>query len=195
VRCFEIDAKTHKRPKLRLIRGGYPREMSLGSVSIVAAPKDRPPFQVDAIAAEEDTFLVLSADPEVRDPGEPMVRVMTRVIETQPAIPGSVLLRGGDPLCLLAIVHDLNQEPSWREEWIASVLDGIFQVAESRRLRSITLPFLGTLYGCLEKQRFVVLLWNALQRISTVNPKRIWLVVPDGTSSSILEILESQSRK
>jgi hypothetical protein len=188
-----MDANTDKRPKLALIRGGYPSKMSLGSVSIIAAPKDRPPFQVDAVAAEEDTFLVLSADPEVRDPGEPMVRVMTRVIEMRPATPGSVLMRGGDPMRLLAIVHDLNQEPSWREEWVASALDRIFQVAESRRLSSIALPSLGTLYGSLEKRRFVVLLWNALERISTVNLKRIWLVVPDRTSSDILEILESQS--
>ena len=172
---------------MRLIRGGYPCEFSIGSVSIVAAPKDRPPFKVDAVAAEEDTFLVLSANPEVRDPGEPMVRVMTRVIETKPTTPGSVLIRGGDPMRLLAIVHDLNKEPSWREEWIVSALDGIFLIAESQGISSIALPFLGTIHGSLEKQRFIVLLKNALGRISTVNLKRIWLVVPDETSSDIID--------
>ena len=174
---------------MQLIRGCYPCEFSIGTVSIIAAPKDRQPFKVDALATEEDTFLVLSAHPEVRDPGEPMVRIMTRVIETKPITPGSVLMRGGDPLRLLAIVHDLNQEPSWREEWIVSALDGIFLIAESQGISSIALSFLGTLHGSLEKQRFIVLLRNALGRISTVNLKRIWLVVPDETSSDIFDIL------
>ena len=172
-------------PKLHLIRGSYPYEFLIGSVSITAAPKDRPPFKVDAVAAEEDTFLVLSANPEVRDPGEPLVRVMTRVIETKPSTPGSVLIRGRDPTRLLAIVHDLNLEPSWREEWIESALKGIFLIAENQRLRSIALPFLGSLYGSLEKRRFIVLLSKTLGQITLVNLKRIWLVVPDKTSSDI----------
>jgi len=180
---------------LRLIRGGYPREISLGSLDIVAAPKDSPPFTVDAVAFEEDTFLVLSADRKVRAPTEPLVRLMTRVIETQPETPGSVLVKGKAPLHLLAIVHDLNQEPSWREEWIASALDGIFREAESRRLQSIALPFLGTLHGSLEKERFIKLLRSALERTSPAHLKRLWLVVPAETSSKILEILESDSQK
>ena len=192
---FRIEEKTDKRPRLRLIRGGYPHEVSLGSVRIVATPKDRPPFPVDAVAFEEDTFLIMTADPEVRDPNEPLVRLMTRVIETPPEKPGSVLVKGKRPLHLLAIVHDLNQEPSWKEEWIVSALDGIFREAESRRLKSIALPFLGTLHGSLEKERFVVLLKCALERMSAKYLKRLWLVVPAGTSSKILEILESRPQK
>jgi O-acetyl-ADP-ribose deacetylase (regulator of RNase III) len=96
---------------------------------------------------------------------------------------------------LLAIVHDLNQEPSWREEWVASALEGIFREAESRRLRSIALPFLGTLHGSLKKERFVELLRCALERMSPNHLKRLWLLVPAGTSSKILEMLESDSQK
>jgi hypothetical protein len=186
-----IDKKTDNRPRFRLIRGSYPREMSVGSVRIVAAPKDTPPFPVDAVAFEEDTFLVLSADPRVRDPHKHIMQVMTRVIETRPESPGSVLVKGNYPhFRLLAIVHDLNQEPSWREEWIASALDGIFREAESRKLRSIALPLLGTLHGSLEKQRFVMLLRWALERMSANHLQLIWLVVPAGTSSKIFQILD-----
>ncbi len=192
---FNIEKKKDKTPRLRLIPGGYPREISHGSVRIVATPKDRPPFPVDAVAFEEDTFLVLSADPEVRIPNEPLLQVMTRVIETPPEKPGSVLVKGKRPLHLLAIVHDLNQEPSWTEEWIVSALDGIFKEAESRRLKSIALPFLGTLHGSLDKERFVVLLKRVLERMSAKYLKRLWLVVPAGTSSKILQILESRPQK
>ena len=192
---FNIQKKKGKRPRLRLIRGGYPCEISLGSVRIVAAPEDRPPFPVDAVVFEEDTFLVLSANPEVRDPNEPLLQVMTRVIETPLETPGSVLVKGNHPIHLLAIVHDLNLEPSWKEEWIASALDAIFKEAEGRRLQSIALPFLGTLHGSLDKERFVVLLKCALERISAKHLKRLWLGVPAGTRSKILEIFESRPQK
>ena len=186
-----IDTKREKRPQLQIIRGTYPRHISRGSVSIVAAPKQSPPFPVDGVAFEEDTFLVLSADPVVRAPKESLMQVMTRVIETRPQTPGSVLVTGKRPLRLLAIVHDLNQDPSWREEWIASALDRILAEAETQRLRSIAVPFLGTLHGSLEKQRFVVLLQDALERNPAIHLERLWLVVPEGSSSKILDILES----
>lgn len=150
---------------------------------------------MDGVAFEEDTFLVMSADPVVRDPKEPLVRIMTKVIETRPEVPGSVLVRGKRPLQLLAIVHDLNQEPSWREEWIASALDRIFQLAEGRGLESIALPFLGTLHGKLGKERFLMLLRAALGRNPPTHLKRLWLIMPEGTDPRILDILKSTSKQ
>jgi hypothetical protein len=164
-------------------------------VDIVAAPDNRPPFKVDAVAVEEDTFLVMSADRKVHDPMEPLIRIMTRVIETQPKDPGSVFVKGGSPLRFLAIVHDLNQEPTWREEWIESALDTIFQETERRELSTIALPFLGTLHGSLDKGRFLVLLRSALEKIPVNHLKRLWLVMPGKTSSKILEILQNGSQK
>ena len=159
---------------------------------MVVAPESMSPFPVDAVALEEDTFLVMSADPKVRDPQKSLMRIMTEVIETRPEIPGSVLVRGERPLRFLAIVHDLNEEPTWREEWIESTLDKIFHEAENRRLRSIALPLLGTIHGSLEKERFVVLLQRALKRNAVNYPERIWLVVSVGTDSNIFEILNPE---
>jgi len=190
-----IKQKKGKNPQLRLIQGGYPRRISLGPIDIVAAPENTPPFPVDAIAVEEDTFLVVSADRQVRDPHIPLMRVMTKLIETRPKSPGTVLATGKHPLRLLAIVHDFDQEPSWREEWIVSALDGIFRETELRKLKSIALPMLGTLHGSLEKQRFVVLLRNCLNRISLSHLKRLWLVVHGETGSKIFEILKLGKEK
>lgn len=182
-------------PRLRVIQGGRRFEISLGPLLIVAAPEDEPPFAVDAVAAEEDTFLVLSAEPVVREPNTHPIRLWTQAIEIHPEEPGSVLVRGKNPLCLLAIVHDLNQEPSWREEWVASALDRIFRESERRKFGSLALPFLGTRHGSLEKQRFPLLLRRALERASCSHLKRLWLVIPDGTSCKILEMIESELRR
>jgi hypothetical protein len=186
-----MNIKTDREPNLQVIPGTYPLEISIGTIHIVAAPKDRPPFKSEAIAFEEDTFLVMSAERVIRAPKESLMRVMTRVIETQPETPGTVLVRGKRPLRFLAVVHDLNQEPSWREEWVAHCLEKIFVEAESRKLKSIALPFLGTLHGRLKRGRFLELLAHALSQTELRYLERIWLVVPDGMNSKILKILES----
>jgi len=173
--------------ELRLIQGGHHYDVSHGPYRIVAAPEGKPPFNVDAVVAEEDTFLVMSAQPVVRVPKEPLMKVMTRLIETKPKEPGTILVKGKDPHRILAIVHDFNEEPTWREEWIESALEAVFQEAENRKLESIALPMLGTKHGSLEEKRFLALLRSVLDRTSFPHPKRIWLVIPPGTSLDTLE--------
>jgi hypothetical protein len=173
--------------RLELIRGGYPRKIQMGSLMIVASLEKDPPFEVDAMAVEEDTFLVLSADRRVRHVREPLIKVMTKVINTQPRTPGSVIVQKRTPLRLLAVIHDLNEKPSWREDWVTSALQGIFREAEMRKLRSIGIPFLGTLHGTMEKGRFLVLLRSSIERVSLHHLKQLWLVVPAGTSSKLFE--------
>jgi hypothetical protein len=185
-----IERGRGKGTRLQLIHGSYPYRIRIGSLDVVLSPEKEPPFKVDAVTAEEDTFLVMSADRTVRDPKEPLMKVMTRVINTRPKTPGSVFVQGTTPLRLLAVVHDLNEDPSWKEAWITRALVGIFCEAEIRKLRSIAVPFLGTLHGSLDKERFLVLLRSTIERISLHHLKRLWLVVPDGTPSKILEILD-----
>ena len=187
--------KRDKRAKLRVIRGGKQFEIWFGSIRIIAAPAYEQPFPIDVVAEEEDTFLVLSAEPVVREHEEHPVRLMTRVIETRPEPVGSVLVRGGRPIRLLAIVHELNQDPSWKEEWVESALNGIFRVAENRKIQSIAIPLIGTKHGSLGKQRFSKLLRTAMEGISPVHLKRIWLVLPDRITRKTLNMIESELQK
>ncbi|MBW1691072.1 MAG: hypothetical protein JRJ70_10055 [Deltaproteobacteria bacterium] len=179
----------------RVIQGTYPYEISRGSPRIIAAPNDNQPFPVDAVAFEEDTFLVLSAETAVREPKESLMRVMTRLIETHPETPGSVLVRGKHPLRMLAIVHDLNQEPTWKNEWVESALRGIFQEAERRRLESLALPFIGTLHGKLGKDQFVGILGDVLACMEFKHLRKVWLVVPSRTKRAVLKALEPGFQK
>ncbi len=158
---------------------------------IVAAPENSPPFHVEALAFEEDTWLILSADPKFYEPEEHPIRLMTELIEAQPEPVGSVLVKGHSPIRFLAVVHDVDQEPTWREEWVESALNEIFKKAEQRRLRSIGLPMLGTLHGRLDKQRFVVLLARALRQTPFNHLRSLWLVTPAGAGLDIIESLES----
>lgn len=182
-------------PRSPQARGQRRTEVWIGSVRLFVAPHEWPPFVADARVEEEDTYLVLSADPEVQETREQPGELMAELLRTNPAVPGSVIVKEGRPLSLLAVVHDLEQEPSWKEEWIIRALDGIFREAETRNLRSIALPLLGTLHGSLEKQRFLVLLRQALERSSPEHLARIWLVVPAGTTGEVLGMLASILKK
>ncbi len=51
-------------------------------------------------------------------------------------------MKGSGPVKLLAVVHDLNQDPSWKEEWVVKALEGIFREIEQRKLQSLALRFL-----------------------------------------------------
>ncbi len=179
--------KKDREGHLKLFRGGRePRRISLGALQIVATTEANKPFDLDAVAFEEDTFRVLSADPIVREPREHPVRIMTQLIETQPEMPGTVLIKGKHPYRFLAIVHDLNQDPTWKEEWIEKCLEGILFEAERRKLRSLAIPFLGTKHGKLKKEHFLELFWEILKGMSFKHLKRIWLIIPEGTNPDIL---------
>jgi hypothetical protein len=163
--------------------------MSFGPYAIIAAPTTKPPFPVNAVVEEEDTFLVLSAETRVRKREGSLLEIMTNVIESRPEIPGTVLIRGKKPLRLLAIVHDLNQDPTWKEAWIKSALNRVFQGLERRKLQSIALSLLGTHHSTLDKERFVEMLRHVLEKISPSYLQRIWLVIPVGTGMKTLEMV------
>jgi hypothetical protein len=104
------------------------------------------------------------------------IRVMTEVRAAEPLVPGSVIAREGAPLHLLAIVHDLDQEPSWKEAWVKKALDGALEEAEARGLRTIGLPMIGSVHGSLSPERFMLLLRDVLQRFAPRTLERIWLI-------------------
>jgi hypothetical protein len=167
------------RPTLRLIHGGRAKRQVQGAVHVVMAPRGLPPFAIEAMIVEEDTYLVLSADPRVGEPHpEHPIRVMTSLLEVEPKDPGTILVRDRMPLEIAAIVHDLDEEPSWREEWIVAALDRALAEVERRRFHAIGLEMLGAINGRLARPRFLQILRLALQRGNPRRLERIWLIPP-----------------
>lgn len=183
------DEREIGRRQFRVLSGGRDRGVSLNSVRVVVAPEDEPPFDIDALVVEEDTWLVMSADMDIQRPDH-VIRVMTEVLETAPEEPGTIVVRGTDPFLFLAVVHDFNEEPSCTEDWIAAALDSAFHEAEQRALRSIGLPLLGTLHGNLETDRFLALFKEALDRASLGSLKTIWLIPQRDSSWEFLSELD-----
>ena len=178
-----------------LIQGGLHQKASLGPVRIVAAPEGARPFRVYAMVFEEDTWLVMSASPTVCEPDIHPIRLMTDAINAEPEPVGSVAVRKGKPLRFLAIVHDVNQEPTWKEEWIVTALKQVFREGEKRKISAMGLPLLGTKHGHLDKLRFVALLAEVLNLFVFDHLKQLWLIVPPQTGRNIIQVLEAEIAK
>jgi hypothetical protein len=180
-----------RRKNLRVIEGGLRRQLTCGRLRIVACPQTSPPFAVQAVAIEEDTWLILSADPKIAPTEEHPIRLMTDLVNTEKEPVGTVRVKDGRPLRFLAIVHDVDCEPTWREQWVQSALAEVLQEAEKRRLGAVGLPLLGTRHGRLRPKRFAELLATALLGVELTHLTRLWLIAPVDQAAVVVERLQA----
>lgn len=180
----------HKHRRLRLIHGDLDRTVHCGPVTMMLAPEDRPPFAVGAVAVEQDTALVLDEEPVLNVPHSSLKQLGDEMERFSEPVPGSVVVQRGTPRRLYAIVHDLEQEPTWREEWVAAALENLMRLADRQHLQAVALPLLGSRFGKLSAERFVALLTQAIREFPPHEPLRLWLVVPREEVHRLLKLLE-----
>ena len=177
----------------RVLPGGRRVSETVAGVQIVVARAEDPPFAIDGEVFEEDTWLALSTKTDVIRPLDHPLRVMTRVWEAKPESLGSVTVKPGSPARLLAVVHDLDAEPSCTEEWVESALYEVFGNCTAHRLRALKLPLLGSKHSNLPAIRFMVLLRRSLQRAvdedAGVPLRRLWLVRGSEPGDELLRAL------
>lgn len=141
------------------------------------APHHQPPFPVQGLILEEDTWFALSSPPKVRESREHPIRVMTDAWEAEPAEPGSVHVREAHPFRILAVVHDLSQDPTWRPEWIELALRRSLRVARKRGLDALGIEPLGAVHGQFPTAEFDALLRRVVEEQSGA-ALDIWRIEP-----------------
>lgn len=170
-------------------------ELLVGTLLIVTAPEYEPPFRVDALVSEEDTFLIMAPDNEIRDSSIGIHELKNHVTEMEPVTPGTVIVKEGSPMRFLAVVYDFDREPHWNEEWVRDALNAIFQETEKHKLSSIALPLIGTLHSSLKRKRFAALLSSSLDTLRPNYLKNIWIIVDEGTGKHFFTVLKSAFQK
>lgn len=174
---------------LHLITGDLSQVVQVGRVSIQIGPQQRPPFPVSAIVVEQDTAMVLDDEAIIQTPVESLQQLREEVERFREPEPGSVVIQRGRPRRFYAIVHDLEQEPTWREEWIQAAMETLLREIERLRLSDIAMPLLGTRFGNLSTQRFIELLCTTLQQFPPKKPLKLWLIAPRHRTHSLLMML------
>jgi hypothetical protein len=167
-----------------------PREAVIGATTVTAAPPGAAPFSVQAVVEEQDTGLILDIEPVIQPARESYPVLVRGMQEQRPQPPGEVLLKRGKPLRILAVVHDLDREPSCREEWISAALDGMLRRCVQSKIRSLALPLLGTVHGRFNGMHFVRLLRKALKAHNLPYPERVWLIAGESDCDWIARYLE-----
>jgi len=166
------------------------RTAVIGNTGVTTSPPDAAPFTVQAVVEEQDTGLILDIEPVLRPPRESYPALVRGMQQQRQRTPGEVLARRGKPLRFLAIVHDLGQDPSCREEWITGALDNVLRHCVQYRIRSLALPLLGSVHGRFNGMRFVRLLRKALREHNLPYPGRLWLIVREKDCEWIARYLE-----
>lgn len=131
------------------------------------------PDAVDAVVFEQDTELILAVDRAPAPPQESVARLVEEALAARGAPLGSVLVREGAPTLLLAVVHDLDREPSWDAAAVAAAYSGVFRLARERGWRGIVMPLLGTVHGRMSALDSRQLLEAAARTAPAL--ERVWL--------------------
>ena len=155
---------------------------TIGSIEITVAPPEYPPFEIDAIVEEQDTSLILGVEPEIRYPGESYDSLVNHMYVQQPRSPGEIIVKKSCPLRFCAIVHDIEQKPTWKEEWVATALKKLLYEIGKYQVKTVVMPLLGTVYGSMSDESFIKLLCVALRTVQPGYPEKIWLDVHGRTN-------------
>jgi len=138
--------------------------------------EDKPPFSIEAIVYEQDTSLIL-ANPTVIDyPFETSEQLIQQASVPAELVPGQILVETGPPLSLLAIVHDLDQTPSWQADWIKTALNNIISLVEHYHIQALAMPLLGSVHGDLAPQQALNWLHEAVTQKSLLYLKHLWFI-------------------
>lgn len=137
---------------------------------IVISPRGKSPFGVELAVFEEDTWRLLSPGNVAGESRQATSELIADMTEFQPAPPGQLIVKGN---IAYGIVHDLDNSPSWRPEWIHEVLDQLVGYCRATGIRSIAIQPLGCIYGNDNIDAFV----DELNQVPGIeNLARIWVM-------------------
>lgn len=179
----------HGRQPLRLITGGLDYSCQIGATRLAIVPLEAPAPEVDALIIEQDTHGLLAVDSQPVEMNESLAKLTDQITMFEPYKTGAVVVKHARPLQIFAIVHDLDDSPSWRETWIISALDATLKIARERQLKRLGMAALGTVHGRLPLERFLELLVEIIASRRD-GPTQIWVGVERRRCQSAIKALK-----
>ena len=90
------------------------------------------------------------------------------------------MVKGRDPYRSFAIVHDFDQEPVCRREWVIGALKATLECCEQLRIGSLGMQVLGSRFGPVHEQWFVAQIQAMPAETPPHTLERICLMLPTG---------------
>lgn len=181
-----------KKNKFTVLEGGRDKHVFVNGVTVQVSSDALPSMPIDVRVFEEDTFLVLTVDPVMRYKEEHPIRLMTEVSKSKPNKLGSVVINNNS---WYAVVHDVNQDPPWNDEWIRKAYKQVFLLAEIKKVRRIGLPLLGCVHGKFPTGQSLAMLHESIDASPFQFLQNILILVPHTSSKAIWKKLKEMVRK
>ena len=161
--------------RFTVLEGGRDKHVNVNKLVVKVIQDSLSPLPIDVRLFEEDTFLVLTVDPVMRYTEEHPIRLMTSVAEAKPNKPGSIITNNTS---WYAVVHDLDNDPTCRPEWIKKAYRQAFLQGEIKRVRQMGLPPLGSVHGKIPVEQSLKMLIESIKATSFEHLKKIFILVP-----------------
>ncbi len=159
---------------MKLLHGGKSVIRQKNGLEILVTSREEPPFRPDVMVFEEDTNLILTVDPMIKNKIEHPIRTMTAILESKKYKPGTVVENGSS---WYAVVIDLEREPICEGVWCNKAIKEVFRRAENQQIEKLAIPVLGSVHGGLKlEQRFSFLI-NTLESMNFSDLRQVWCVV------------------
>lgn len=178
--------------KLSVIEGGASDRVDVGSIAVIAAPLEEPPFAIDARIFEEDTYLVLSAPADVPDVRGSPIHLFHALWNLDAVPTGTVVVKQGTPPKILAVVHDLDRSPTVLEAEVSAALKAAFTEAARRNWKRLALPLLGSVHHGITEEASLRALAKALPEATSI--EGLWIITARERTYSTIESLRAVTR-
>ena len=154
--------------------------VTVNQIKIHIVPEQYSSSDVTARIEEQDTSLILEPSDTINEYNDdkPVWYLSNTQALQETHQTGSVIIKPGKPIRLLAVVHDLDCSPSWHEEWVFQALEKSFSILDDKKITSVAVPCFGRHFKDFKLQNFTRPLIKVLQNSNNHYPKKIWLIAP-----------------
>lgn len=171
---------------MKLIYGGLSQYIKINGVKVALAPRGKPPFTVEVMIFEEDTNLILTADPVIQYKEEHPIRLMTGIMKAKRHLPGSLVINKSS---WYGVVIDLDEEMICRPKNISNVYSQLFERLQKEKIKTAGIHLLGCTHGNILLDEALNLFSEGLNSVALNYPKSIWLIVPENDIRSARKYL------
>ena len=161
------------------------------NILVHAAPIEHPPFTVSAIMEEQDTHLLLQRPTTLIDPGKPAWYLANKLEQERIYNLGDIISSGKDPIRLLAIVHDIDRQPTCNLDDISTAYQNLLTTIELHHITSLGMPLLGTVHGQFSLETAMTAFRETMISHPCICLKKLWLILPEGASCECMSLLRT----
>ncbi len=164
---------------------------TIGEIKIAVAPIEYVPPSIDAIVEEQDTQLLMAVDTEIKYPDDDFDTLINQMATGKTREPGQIIIKQEKPIRFQAIIYNINQEPSWKVEWIAFALKQLIEEINNYQIKTLAMPLLGTHHGKMAEEESIELLCASLATDQASLLEKLWLIAPDPICNRIKDSINN----